>query len=514
MDDLYEDVSHVDLGSQISNLEEQNKILLNHINKLEEDIKKLCTELTNMKGIQQNLSRNISELFKTAKIELHRKDRMISELREEINSLIRNKGERYKKYKRKLHERDSNDAPKRFKSNSIGSEIERKSNSPARSTSRNDNVKTELHDIQEEDLFKMYRNYKNDNYNRNLRYSPFEDYGRYHRTDARYDSRGNYQRSRSNSKFRRSNSRDRYRKSSCRESDRRSDSRDKTIRKDIEDGEITPENDTLIIEENVEDTQYINNRQSDLSSKLESKPITIDEYRSRKKHMGDDPTLLQRQSNEHSKSNLQNLDDGEKLELTTNTNNKTEEETITNGNNKTPEAISNDNNKVQETRNCNNNGQQTSLVCNNKTQETKKWAHCNNNGQQTSLVCNNKTQETKKWAKVQEADTVKQCSGITEEKCVTNNELQNPIIENSQKTLNESNSKDLLITENNASIHEKTCNDFNSNTSNMLNESGNTSVNSDSSFLNNSENISNTSTINPTKIRRRRCVVIGLKEKT
>lgn len=262
------------------------------------------------------------------------------------------------------------------------------------------------------------------------------------------------------------------------------------LTEDIEDGEITPENDTLIIEENVEDTQYINNRQSDLSSKLESKPITIDEYRSRKKHMGDDPTLLQRQSNEHSKSNLQNLDDGEKLELTTNTNNKTEEETITNGNNKTPEAISNDNNKVQETRNC-----------------------CNN-GQQTSLVCNNKTQETKKWAKVQEADTVKQCSGITEEKCVTNNELQNPIIENSQKTLNESNSKDLLITENNASIHEKTCNDFNSNTSNMLNESGNTSVNSDSSFLNNSENISNTSTINPTKIRRRRCVVIGLKEKT
>lgn len=41
-----------------------------------------------MKGIQQNLSRNISELFKTAKIELHRKDRMISELREEINSLV------------------------------------------------------------------------------------------------------------------------------------------------------------------------------------------------------------------------------------------------------------------------------------------------------------------------------------------------------------------------------------------------------------------------------------------
>lgn len=55
---------------------------------MEGDLGKLGVELTEMKKIQDNLARNISELHKTAKLELDRKDRTIADLRSQLDNLI------------------------------------------------------------------------------------------------------------------------------------------------------------------------------------------------------------------------------------------------------------------------------------------------------------------------------------------------------------------------------------------------------------------------------------------
>lgn len=55
-----------------------------HIQSLESDIEKLCSKITEMKRVQTNLTKNISELYKTAKAEIDRKDRMINDLRSKL----------------------------------------------------------------------------------------------------------------------------------------------------------------------------------------------------------------------------------------------------------------------------------------------------------------------------------------------------------------------------------------------------------------------------------------------
>lgn len=65
-------------------LKNQNNLLQEHIQSLESDVEKLCSKITQMKSVQTNLTKNISELFKTAKAEIDRKDRMVNDLRSKL----------------------------------------------------------------------------------------------------------------------------------------------------------------------------------------------------------------------------------------------------------------------------------------------------------------------------------------------------------------------------------------------------------------------------------------------
>ncbi|XP_044266054.1 putative leucine-rich repeat-containing protein DDB_G0290503 [Tribolium madens] len=83
--DIYDNLLNVDLSEEVDKLHQQNNQLLDHIKSLETDIEKLCAQISEMKKTQDNLSKNISELFKTAKTEIERKDRIISDLRAELD---------------------------------------------------------------------------------------------------------------------------------------------------------------------------------------------------------------------------------------------------------------------------------------------------------------------------------------------------------------------------------------------------------------------------------------------
>jgi hypothetical protein len=69
-------------------LQQQNSDLQLHIESLECDVEKLCSKIMDMKKTQDNLAKNISELFKTAKAEIERKDRIISDLRSQLDGYI------------------------------------------------------------------------------------------------------------------------------------------------------------------------------------------------------------------------------------------------------------------------------------------------------------------------------------------------------------------------------------------------------------------------------------------
>ncbi|KAF2900259.1 hypothetical protein ILUMI_05927 [Ignelater luminosus] len=92
---IYDDLVNTDLGEKVLQLQQQNDSLHDHIEALEKDVHKLCKELIQMKKIEQNLKRNISELYKTAKTEIARKDRMIAELRSQLENVQFRRNSRY-----------------------------------------------------------------------------------------------------------------------------------------------------------------------------------------------------------------------------------------------------------------------------------------------------------------------------------------------------------------------------------------------------------------------------------
>ncbi|KAB0798718.1 hypothetical protein PPYR_09711 [Photinus pyralis] len=83
---LYGDLTGLPLGDRVVKLEEEKLTLLDHIKKLENDIAKLCKELTLMKENECILKKNISELFNTAKVENERNLRRIDELQDELDN--------------------------------------------------------------------------------------------------------------------------------------------------------------------------------------------------------------------------------------------------------------------------------------------------------------------------------------------------------------------------------------------------------------------------------------------
>lgn len=75
-------------------MENRNEKLVKHVESLNEDIGKLCKELLSMKETENNLKKNISELFNTAKSEIQRKDEVIADLRRKLDDFAFRRGGR------------------------------------------------------------------------------------------------------------------------------------------------------------------------------------------------------------------------------------------------------------------------------------------------------------------------------------------------------------------------------------------------------------------------------------
>ncbi|XP_068896055.1 glutamic acid-rich protein-like [Tenebrio molitor] len=90
VNDIYANLesNEPDLDLEVEKLQQQNSDLQLHIESLECDVEKLCSKIMDMKKTQDNLAKNISELFKTAKAEIERKDRIISDLRSQLDGYI------------------------------------------------------------------------------------------------------------------------------------------------------------------------------------------------------------------------------------------------------------------------------------------------------------------------------------------------------------------------------------------------------------------------------------------
>ncbi|KAJ8958845.1 hypothetical protein NQ318_019609 [Aromia moschata] len=73
---------------KLKKLKNENRLLEDHVKSLESDIEKLTATIVKLKQNQDNLTKNISSLYLTAKAEIERKDRMIVELRDGLGQYI------------------------------------------------------------------------------------------------------------------------------------------------------------------------------------------------------------------------------------------------------------------------------------------------------------------------------------------------------------------------------------------------------------------------------------------
>jgi peptidoglycan hydrolase CwlO-like protein len=66
VNDIYANLesNEPDLDLEVEKLQQQNSDLQLHIESLECDVEKLCSKIMDMKKTQDNLAKNISELFK------------------------------------------------------------------------------------------------------------------------------------------------------------------------------------------------------------------------------------------------------------------------------------------------------------------------------------------------------------------------------------------------------------------------------------------------------------------
>ncbi|CAH1973570.1 unnamed protein product [Acanthoscelides obtectus] len=84
-DHMYDDIEDFDLGKEVEKLKTENSMLKDHITSLERDIEKLTKAIVTLKKVQENLEKNISSLYLTAKAEIDRKNRQIAELQRELD---------------------------------------------------------------------------------------------------------------------------------------------------------------------------------------------------------------------------------------------------------------------------------------------------------------------------------------------------------------------------------------------------------------------------------------------
>ncbi|KAK9888633.1 hypothetical protein WA026_000861 [Henosepilachna vigintioctopunctata] len=240
---IYDDLmGQGDLGLIIHNLQIRNKHLQQHVTSLEEDIQKLCDKITEMKQTQENLSRNISELYKTAKNEIDRKDRLIAELQSRLDDMIfkRNTAPSNFGFKRQREEvTHPGETYKRLRSD-VKSEQNREQNKDnsvhqselPKSSYHNNDKKSEVHEKKRSEVYdkkttemnqinseyEVSKNYRNNDIRDNMKHQNFvrnderksdiRDHSRYGRDSKRSSNSRNYRRDNERS-FRRYNDRDR-----------------------------------------------------------------------------------------------------------------------------------------------------------------------------------------------------------------------------------------------------------------------------------------------------------------
>ncbi|XP_029343043.1 uncharacterized protein LOC100159462 [Acyrthosiphon pisum] len=78
---LYDDLPHFEYDLTIDNLKNSVTKLRSFVQELKQRIKKLENENTNFQTVNNVLSKNITSLYKTASIEIQRKDKIIDDLR-------------------------------------------------------------------------------------------------------------------------------------------------------------------------------------------------------------------------------------------------------------------------------------------------------------------------------------------------------------------------------------------------------------------------------------------------
>ncbi|XP_019873331.2 transcriptional regulator ATRX [Aethina tumida] len=111
-DDIYGDLPQFNLGDELDKLQNTNTELEERTKSLEVTVKQLNEDLKAVKAANEVLKTNISELYKTAKHEIDRKDKLIQELREQIDNFAFRRNEYGKKRTRGRDDSPYNKKPR------------------------------------------------------------------------------------------------------------------------------------------------------------------------------------------------------------------------------------------------------------------------------------------------------------------------------------------------------------------------------------------------------------------
>lgn len=232
-DNIYDDLDNQgDLGAIITDLQTKNKELQRHVTSLEGDVKKLCDRITEMKTVQDNLTRNISALFNTAKSELDRKNRRINELQSQLDDMIFKRNSKPQPvFKRKQEEPNLDHNTKRARYETIEKEPSHNINENVGKYDRNIgpkediqkpeiiNLESDLHSSLREDTDPTRKAYSKDNSHSRDRRDNYRDNkdgyrdnrdGYRDNRDGYRDNRDSFRDNRDSSRGNRDNFRDNY----------------------------------------------------------------------------------------------------------------------------------------------------------------------------------------------------------------------------------------------------------------------------------------------------------------
>ncbi|XP_071053120.1 uncharacterized protein [Onthophagus taurus] len=102
--DIYADLDQIDFAEKYAELQEINETHIKNIESLTNEVNTLNKKLKEFQTTQEKITRNLSELFKTAKAEIARKDRMIAELRKQVDDILFRRNNHGEQRKRPIQE--------------------------------------------------------------------------------------------------------------------------------------------------------------------------------------------------------------------------------------------------------------------------------------------------------------------------------------------------------------------------------------------------------------------------